>query len=93
MKTETSIGTTHLEDTPIVIRKDKAQEIALVTAVIINEELLRGSLFQTFDKAYEIAEKFVDKYGYGEKTEQEWGVDAEFDETVIEFTNQEIEKS
>jgi hypothetical protein len=66
------------------IEADKAKELALVTAVIINEDILNGTLFQTFDTAYYIAKMFVNKHGY-EKTD--WGVDAEFDEAVIEFAS------
>jgi hypothetical protein len=70
------------------IEADKAKELALVTAIIINEDILGGTIFQTFDTAYHIAEKFVAKYGYDEYTYQiEWGVDAEFDETVIDFAS------
>ena len=70
------------------IEAGKAKELALVTAIIINEDILNGTLFQTFDTAYHIAEKFVSKYGYDENTYQiEWGVDAEFDETVIDFAS------
>jgi len=82
-----------IEQSTSLLNPEKAKEIALVAAVILNEGLLNGTVFQTFDCAYSIAEKFVLKYGYCEETTQiHWGVDAEFDETVIEFAEDHIKK-
>lgn len=71
--------------------KEEAKEVALVTAIIIQEDILMGTVFQTFDKAYEIATKFVELY----PPDLDWGVDeitdhegkpvGEFDDTVIKF--------
>lgn len=83
-----------IEQSNSLLNSEKAKEIALVASVILNEDLLNGTVFQTFDNAYSIAEKFVLKYGYCEETAQiHWGVDAEFDETVIEFTENHIKKT
>jgi len=61
-----------------------AKELALVTAVILNEGLLHGSVCQTFDNAYKIAEDFVKVYPLDTK----WGIDydLEYDEVISNFT-------
>ena len=71
---------------------EQAKEVALVTALIIREDILMGTVFQTFDKAYEIAVRFVDRY----PPNLDWGVDDirdadgnlithDWDEAVINF--------
>ena len=46
-------------------------------------------MFQTFDKAYAIAEEFHEKY----PEDKDWeGVYPNFDEVVIEFTKKHITK-
>jgi len=64
---------------------DVAKEIALVSNIIQHEQLLRGTIFNTFDTAYEIAEAFVQKHG----VHQNWGTEGhpEFDEEITKFTN------
>ncbi len=70
----------------------EAKEVALVTALIIREDIFMGTVFQTFDKAYETAIKFVDRY----PPDLDWGVDDirdadgnlithDWDEAVINF--------
>ena len=60
------------------------EEVALVTAYIVRQELLYGSFFNTYDGAKEIASKFVEKF----PPETKWGENnREWDETVEEFTN------
>ena len=44
--------------------KDKEKDLALITSIIINEDVLGGTIFQTFDKAYALAEKFQDKFSH-----------------------------
>jgi len=64
-----------------------ARELALTVAVIINEDILGGTINQTFDKAWEIANKFIIKYPLDtdwEKVRDE--TDLDFDETIIKFT-------
>lgn len=73
------------------------REVALVTAVIIREDILMGTVYQTFDKAYEIAVKFVDRY----PSDLDWGVDDirdedgnlithDWDEAVINFARKRL---
>lgn len=49
--------------------------------------MLGGTLFQTFGKAYEIAQKFQQEYPEDKNWED---VYPHFDEAVIEFTKKEI---
>lgn len=65
---------------------DVAKEIALVSNIIQHEQLLRGTIFNTFDTAYEIAQAFVQKHG----VHQNWGTcrdEGYFYEEIIKFTN------
>jgi len=73
------------------------REVALVTAVIIREDILMGTVYQTFDRAYEIAVKFVDSY----PSDLDWGVDDirdedgnlithDWDEAVINFARKRL---
>lgn len=61
--------------------KEEAKEVALVTAIIIREDVFLGTVFQTFDKAYDVALKFVEKY----PPDTLWD-DLEYDETILAFT-------
>ena len=70
-----------------MISTELAKELALATAFIIHSDLLGGTIFQTFDRAYEIAEKFVEKY----PLETKWGIGEdllEYDEEVEKFTRE-----
>lgn len=69
------------------MKKETAKEITLVTVVILNENILTGGVFQTFDKAYGIAESFVEHYGVDNES---WGPDNDFEEAVIKHTNKYI---
>lgn len=62
----------------------EAEELSLVTAVIRENEILHGTVFQTFDGNYKIAKAFIEKYGVDEV---KWGVEhgMEFEEVVFEF--------
>ncbi len=64
--------------------KKRAKELSLVTAVITENEILNGTVFQTFDGNHKIAVAFVEKYGVDEV---KWGVEhgMEFEEVVFEF--------
>lgn len=67
------------------IQEDLAKELALVTAFIIHSDLLGGTIFGTFDKAYEIAHLFVEKYPLNTM----WGIGEgllEFDDEIYRFT-------
>ena len=74
----------------ISIDEETSKELALLTNIIRQEELLNGSIFQTFDKIYEIAWAFIGKYGVDEI---EWGVDMEYEETVVEFAREYVLKN
>ena len=60
---------------------------ALITSIIINEDILGGTIFQTFDKAYALAEKFQDEFSHDFNWENQT---CDFDEAVISFTKQQL---
>ena len=66
------------------MKNTDAKELALITAVILQEDILSGSLFQTFDKAYEIATEFI-KIHPEDKNWEGSGLD--YDETIIDYAN------
>jgi len=70
----------------------RAEELALVTAVIREDEVLNGTLWQTFDNNYKIAVAFIEKYGVDEV---KWGLDydMDFEETVVEFARNYAEEN
>lgn len=65
----------------------RQKDLALITSIIINEDVLGGTIFQTFDKAYALAEKFQDKFSHDFNWENQ-GLD--FDEAIILFTKKEL---
>lgn len=69
---------------------DNQKDLALITSIIINEDVLGGTIFQTFDKAYALAEKFQDKFSHDFNWENQ---KLDFDEAIILFTKQELEKN
>jgi hypothetical protein len=66
----------------------REKELALLSCIIIQEGIVSGTLFQTFDKVFEIADAFIQKYGVDGI---EWGVEVEYDEVVIEFAKSYIQ--
>jgi len=62
------------------------KDLALITAIILKEHILYDTFFNTFDKAYAIAEKFQDIYPHDFNWE---GEDLDFDEAIILFTKQQ----
>jgi hypothetical protein len=64
------------------MKSQDAKELALITSIIINEDMLGGTIFQTFDKAYEIAEEFIKVY----PSDSTWE-ELPYDETIIKFVN------
>ena len=60
------------------------KDISLIIAVIYNEDLLTGSVFQNFEEAYELAKAFQKKYPHDFNWESE---DNDFDEAIIKFVN------
>lgn len=67
------------------MKKEDAKELALITAIILAEDIFKGSVFQTFDKAYEVAKEFIKEY----PTDTIWDhrQEYDYDETIIKFTN------
>jgi|GEM_PF-6138541 hypothetical protein len=66
---------------------EKAKELALISSYIVREDLLYGTVLQTFDIAYSLAEEFYEIYEEGE-TGTIWGVKIEWDETLEKFVNE-----
>ena len=60
------------------------KDISLIIAVIYNEDLLTGSVFQNFEEAYKLALAFHKKYPHDFNWEAE---DDDFDEAIIKFVN------
>lgn len=63
---------------------EKSKDLALITSIIIKEDILNGSVFQTFDKAYEIAKQFQDLYIEDFNWEDQ---ELDFDEAIIKYVN------
>jgi hypothetical protein len=63
----------------------REQELGLLCCIIMQESIVHGTLFQTYDKVFEIAKAFIDKYGVDNDTQ--WGIenDMDYEETVILF--------
>ena len=66
------------------MEKKTAKELALISSYIVANDLLNGTVFQTFDTAYELAQQFLEEY----TIDYVWGVTREWDETVEEFVNE-----
>tara|TARA_B100000214_G_scaffold257319_1_gene189689 strand:- start:3032 stop:3250 length:219 start_codon:yes stop_codon:yes gene_type:complete len=69
------------------IKYEKHIDLALITAIIINEDILGGTVFQTFDLAYTFAEEFQEKFGYDYDWENH---EITFDEAIIEFVKSKL---
>jgi len=67
------------------MRGEIYKDLALITAIIIQEDILNGTIFQTFDKAYDIAKAFQQDNPQGKNWE---GLSPNFDEAVIIFAKQ-----
>ena len=65
-----------------IISYNKKKELALITAIIINEDILGGTVFQKFDTAYRIAEKFYKEYSKDTNWEKQ---QLDYDEAIIQF--------
>jgi hypothetical protein len=69
----------------------QAKEQALTAAIIIREDLLLGTVNQVFDKVWEIAKKFVEKYPIDTDWEEiRETTNLDWEETIIEFTKKEV---
>ena len=63
---------------------EKSKDLALITSIIIQADILGGSVFQTFDTAYEIAKQFQDLYSEDFNWEDQ---EIDFDEAIIKYVN------
>ena len=63
------------------------KELALISSYIVWADLLNGTFFQTFGKAYELAEQFLEQY----PADYVWGITREWDETLEEFVKEKIQ--
>ena len=81
-----------LEKTQILKKEHELREneLSLLCCILRENEVIKETLFNSFDKLFEIAKAFIDKYGINKV---EWGVDMEYEETVLEFASKfEFEK-
>ena len=69
------------------MRKEDAKELALVSALILQEDILLGTIFNTFDAVYEIAEEFIKVY----PSDSTWE-ELDYEETVIGFAHEYLTK-
>ena len=63
------------------------KDLALITAIIITEDLLNGSVFQVFDRAYELAQEFQKQYAHDFNWENQ---EMDFDEAIIKFVKSKL---
>ena len=66
------------------MEKSVAKELSLICCLIRENEIIKGSLFQSFDEIFCIAQDFIAKYPLN----TEWGIELEFEQTVLEFARQ-----
>ena len=70
-------------------KKELNKDLALITSIIINEDILGGTVLKTFDQAYELAKDFQDLYRYDFNWKSQ---DLDFDEAIIRHVNSLILK-
>ena len=63
------------------------KDLAFIPSIIISEDILGGTIFQTFDRAYELAKQFQKKYSYDFDWEKQ---EDDFDEAIIKFVKSKI---
>ena len=66
--------------------EEQHKDLALITSIIINADVLGGTVFQTFDTAYDLAKRFQVLYDHDfnwDHSEQ----NKEFDEAIIDFVD------
>ena len=67
----------------------REKELSLICCIIRDNEVINSTLFQSFDKIFEIAEKFIYKYGIDDT---QWGVEMDFEEAVVDFATKYVQK-
>lgn len=63
------------------------KDLALITAIIITEDLLNGSVFQVFDQAYKLSQEFQKQYAHDFNWENQ---EMDFDEAIIKFVKSKL---
>jgi glycosylphosphatidylinositol transamidase (GPIT) subunit GPI8 len=63
---------------------EKAKELALISSYITSKNLLNGTLFNTFDRAWVLAIEFLELY----PSNSEWTVNNPWDAVLEEFVNE-----
>ncbi|NRB65370.1 MAG: hypothetical protein HRU40_20530 [Saprospiraceae bacterium] len=69
---------------PSYSNKEYTKELSLICCLIRENEIIKGSLFQSFDEIFCIAQDFIAKYPLN----TEWGIELEFEQTVLDFARQ-----
>lgn len=62
------------------------KEIALICSLIVRNDLVHGPIFSTFDAIYDLALKFVDRYGLDNT---QWET-VDFEDAVCDFVNDKL---
>ena len=70
--------------------REREKELSLLCCVIRENEIINSSLFQSFDKIFEIANAFLEKYGVDDI---KWGPEMDYEETVFKFATHYITKT
>jgi hypothetical protein len=70
-----------------MIRESQAEDLALITCVILKEDLLGGTVWQDFTVAYELAKKFQKVYPADHDWQEE---DIDFESTIVMFVKSHI---
>jgi hypothetical protein len=66
----------------MMIRESQAEDLALITCVIIKEELIGGTVWQDFTIAYELAKEFQKVYPADHDWQDE---DVDFESAIVMF--------
>jgi len=75
------------ETTVKSITTANAKELALITSFIIRDDMLNGTVNQTFDKAYELAQEFILIHPEDKNWEDE---ELDFDEVITTFVSDKL---
>ena len=71
--------------------QDQAKELAFISSIITREDILDGTIFNTFEQIWRIANLFLEKYPINTNWEKvRESINLDYDETIIEFTKKSI---
>tara|TARA_Y100000114_G_C11744368_1_gene320786 strand:- start:781 stop:1272 length:492 start_codon:yes stop_codon:yes gene_type:complete len=73
----------------IIDEVDKYRDLALTTTFVYSELEHEGSIFQMFDKCYEIAQEFCKKFSHDINWEEQ---ELDYDEAIAEFVKEREER-